>query len=302
MDFRKYQQEALQTDQVPSGTENDVIVPLMGLVGEAGSLMTEYKKHLRDGDAHQLFKEGIAEELGDLLWYIANVTSKFDLDLQEIAEGNLKKCIDRWGAKGSLQTDTQTKGYFFDKNFPEDERLPRQFEVEIIQDSENNSARMKAFINGQKVDKFGNDLTDNCYSSDGYRFHDVFHLSYVAVLGWSPVIRKLLQCKRKSDRIFDEVEDGGRATAIEEGISALVFSYAKDHDFLKGVKAIDYELLKTIKNMTLHLEVSQCSLADWQKVILMGFEVWREVEKNLGGKVLVNMDAGFISYQGRMID
>lgn len=155
---------------------------------------------------------------------------------------------------------------------------------------------MKAFINGEQV---GNDLTDNCYSSDGYRFHDVFHLSYVAVLGWSPVIRKLLGRKRKSDRLFDEVEDGGRATAIEEGISALVFSYAKDHDFLEGIKAIDYELLKTIKNMTSHLEVSRCSLADWQKALLMGYEVWRQVDKNLGGVILVDMNAGFINYQAK---
>lgn len=294
MDFRNYQQQALKTDQVPSGTQNDKIVPLLGLVGEAGSLLTEYKKYLRDGDSYKLFNKGITEELGDLLWYVANVASKFDLDLQEIAEGNLKKCDERWGWKGLTQIDTKIKGYFFDKNFPEKERLPRQFEVEIIEVSENNSVKMKAFINEEQV---GDDLTDNCYYSDGYRFHDVFHLSYVAVLGWSPVIRKLLARKRKSDRLFDEVEDGGRATAIEEGISALVFSYAKNHDFLEGVSAIDYELLKTIKNMTLDLEVSQCSLGNWEKAILMGYEVWRQVEKNKGATVVVNIDTQSLTYQ-----
>lgn len=295
MDFRNYQQKALQTDQVPSGTQNDKIVPLLGLAGEAASLLTEYKKHLRDGDAHKLFNKGIAEELGDLLWYVANVASKFDLDLQEIAEGNLKKCLDRWGWKGLSQTDAQTKSYFFDKNFPENERLPRQFEVEIIEVSENNSVKMEAFINGQKIE-FGNELTDNSYKDDGYRFHDVFHLSYLTVLGWSPVIRKLFKRKRRSNSLIDLVEDGGRAGVIEEGISALVFSYAENHDFLEGVTGIDYELLKTIKNMTINLEVSQCSLGEWEKAILVGYEVWRQVNKNKGGKVVVNIDTQSMTY------
>ena len=296
MDFRNYQQQALKTDQVPSGIENDKIVPLLGLVGEAGSLLTEYKKHLRDGDAHKLFNKGIAEELGDLLWYVANVASKFDLDLQEIAEGNLKKCLDRWSWKDSLRAGTQTRCCFWDKNFPENERLPRQFEVEIIEDNEKNSVRMEAFIDGQKIE-FGDELTDNSYKDDGYRYHDVFHLSYLTVLGWSPVIRKLLKRKRRSNSLIDQVEDGGRAGVIEEGISALVFSYAKNHHFLEGVTEIDYELLKTIKNMTINLEVSQCSLGEWEKAILVGYEVWRQVNKNKGGKVVVDINNQSLTYQ-----
>jgi NTP pyrophosphatase (non-canonical NTP hydrolase) len=295
MDFSQYQQKALLTDQVNNQSEDnhnkhEIIVPLLGLAGEAGSLLTEYKKHLRDGDAHKLFKEGIAEELGDLLWYIANISSKFELNLNEIAEGNLQKCYDRWGQ----DKKENSTGYIFDRSFPESERLPRQFSVEITETKENDSIKMQAFINGKQI---GNDLTDNSYSEDGYRFHDIFHFAYVAVLGWSPVFRSLFKCKRKSNSKIDEVEDGGRAVAIEEGISALVFSYAKDHDFLEGVTAIDYPFLKTIKGMTYHLEVSQCSLADWQKAIIMGFDVWREVNKNSGGKVIVDIDNSSIIYQ-----
>ena len=296
MNFHEYQQQALKTDQVPTRRGDGVIIPLLGLVGEAGSLLTEYKKYLRDGDAHKLFKEGVAEELGDLLWYVANVASKFDLDLEEIASYNLKKCRDRWGGRSSVQTDTKTTGYIFDSDFPEHERLPRQFAIEITEVSQDNSVKMKAFINGKQI---GNDLTDNSYSKDGYRFHDVFHLSYAAVLGWSPVIRSLLKCKRKSNTLIDEVEDGGRAIAIEEGLSALLFSYAKDHKFLKGISTVDYQILKTIKNMTSHLEVARCSLGDWEKTILMGYEVWRQVEKNGGGTVVIDIDACAITYQAK---
>ncbi|GAX36582.1 nucleoside triphosphate pyrophosphohydrolase family protein [Nodularia sp. NIES-3585] len=294
MNFSEYQTQALNTDQIPAVEGSELIIPLLGLVGEVGSLMTEYKKHLRDGDAHKLFKEGIAEELGDMLWYISNLASKFNLNLEEIAEDNLRKCHDRWGWRDTDSINDNATSYIFDHDFPEHESLPRQFEVEITETSKDNSVRMKAFINEKQV---GNDLTDNSYSSDGYRFHDIFHLSYAAVLGWSVVTRSHLKCKRKSNPSIDEVEDGGRAVAIEEGISALVFSYAKNHDFLAGVKVIDYQLLKTIKNMTSHLEVSQCSLGDWEKAILMGYDVWRQVEKNGGGTVLVDLNARLITYQ-----
>lgn len=295
MDFSQYQEEALKTDHIPAENDTKIIVPLLGLAGEAGELLSEYKKYLRDGAAHKLFPERVAEELGDLLWYIANLASKFDLNLEQIAEGNLQKCRNRWGGRDSVQTGA----YIFDNNYPENERLPRQFEVEITEVSENDSVKMKAFIKGEKI---GDDLTDNSYSSDGYRFHDIFHFSYAAVLGWSPVSRSNLKLndvkrKRKSDPRIDEVEDGGRAIAIEEGISALVFSYANKHNFLEGVSTLDYELLKTIKNMTEHLEVAKCSLRDWEKAILRGYEVWRQVEKNRGGKILVDLDKRSIIYQ-----
>ncbi|ACK74155.1 MazG nucleotide pyrophosphohydrolase (plasmid) [Gloeothece citriformis PCC 7424] len=296
MDFRTYQEQALTTDQIPSIEGTDKIVPLLGLAGEAGELLSEYKKHLRDGNAHKLFKERIAEELGDLLWYIANVASKFELDLEEIAKDNLKKCQERWSWRDTEQHSVKKSGYLFDCKFPENERLPRKFEVQITQENQNNSVRMKAFINGKQI---GNYLTDNSYSNDGYRFHDIFHLSYAAILGWSPVIRSNLNCKRKSDLLVDEVEDGGRAIAIEEGISALVFSYAKDHSFLDGILTVDYQLLKTIKNITSHLEVARCSLGDWEQAILTGYEIWRQVKENQGGKVIVNLDERSLLLAGR---
>ncbi|HLP90427.1 MAG TPA: nucleoside triphosphate pyrophosphohydrolase family protein [Nostocaceae cyanobacterium] len=292
MNLSEYQQRALKTDQVPDQKGEGIIIPLLGLVGEAGSLLTEYKKYLRDKDSHKLFKDCIAEELGDLLWYVANLASKFDLDLLEIAEDNLKKCHDRWGIRDSLKTEKKSK--YFDEDYPENERLPRKLELNFTEKIEGNSVRVRVFLNDTQV---GDYLTDNSYSDDGYRFHDVFHFSYMAVLGWSPVTRRNLKCKRKSNLLTDEVEDGGRAIAIEEGISALVFSYAKRHNFLEDISAIDYHLLKTIKNMTEHLEVSRCCLGAWEKAILQGYEVWRQVKNNKGGTVIIDMDKSFIRYK-----
>lgn len=304
MDMRTYQAQAVQTDQVPVATERpgadggqsaparayhdaSFIVPLLGLAGEAGGLLSEYKKYLRDGDAHRLFEDRVTEELGDILWYLTNVASKFGLDLAEIAEANIAKVRGRWG-RGRERTP-----HAFDADFPQHERLPRHLVVDITEVEVHGRRKMRALVNGKPL---GDDLTDNAYDHDGYRFHDVFHLAYAAVLGWSPVTRANFGCKRKSDPVVDEVEDGGRAAAIEEGLSAIIFDYARDHDFLDGITALDSQILRTITSVTSHLEVSACSIGDWERAVLQGYTVWRDVVRNNGGRLVVDLDAQTITY------
>jgi MazG C-terminal domain/MazG nucleotide pyrophosphohydrolase domain len=167
---------------------------------------------MRDGDAHRLFSERVAEELGDLLWYVSTVATKFDLQLEDVATKNICKTHARWGHEASSATLGLFR--FFDDDYPVNERLPRYFDVKISDTVEHGSVKMRAFINGKQI---GDALTDNAYSSDGYRFHDIFHFGFAAGLAWSPVTRRNLQCKRKSNPKTDEVENGGRATAIDEG-------------------------------------------------------------------------------------
>jgi len=295
MDLRSYQQQALQTDQVPGDADKELatalVVPMLGLAGETGQLLSEYKKHLRDGQAHRLFKERVAEELGDLLWYVANVASKFGLDLDEIAARNLDKVRERWAGLGDPLLH-------FDAGFPESERLPRRFEIQLTEIRGDGRPKVRLSIGGAAL---GAPLGDNAYDPDGYRFHDVFHLAYAAVLGWSPNLRAFLKRKRKSQPLLDEVEDGGRARVIEEAVSALAFDYARAHNFLEGVTDVDYGLLRTIKSMTSHLEVGRCSVADWQRAIIEGFFVWRDVMQNRGGRVLVDLDERTINYLGPVV-
>ena len=290
MDFNTYQKEALRTDRVPDDDAGSLIVPMLGLAGETGQLLSEYKKHLRDGEAHRLFKERVSEELGDLLWYVANVASKFDLSLSEIADANLIKVRNRWASE-------RAEPLVFDAELPEGERLPRQFEVELIdvEEREGESQHVQILIDGKP---FGSQLTDNSYDPDGYRFHDVFHFAYAAVLGWSPITRGLLRRKRKSRPLVDEVEDGGRAAVIEEGVVALAFDYARRHHFLDRVAVLDFQLLRTIKDMTSHLEVRQCSTGEWEQAILQGFEVWRAVLAARGGRITVDLDVRQIAFLG----
>src|ERR1700690_2271570 len=93
--FDEYQALAQKTDQKPEGEEG-LIMALMGMVGEAGSLLTEYKKRMRDGEAHRGFTSKVGEELGDMLWYLANIATKCGLSLGDLAEQNLAKTRERW--------------------------------------------------------------------------------------------------------------------------------------------------------------------------------------------------------------
>lgn len=293
MKFDEYQAEALKTDQVPYREVTDPetvekMVPLLGLAGETGELLSEYKKFIRDGEGHRHFRERVEEELGDLLWYISNVASKFDLRLEEIARANLSKIQERWGL-----AICSTRN--LDASFQESERFPRKFVVELRKEVQKGQEKIQPYIDGASC---GDGLTDNFREDDGYRFHDVFHFAYVAVLGWSPVVRKLMERKRKSDTKYDEVEDGGRAIVIDEAIVALAFRYATDHGFFAETRTVDFQLLKTIKSMTSHLEVSERTTGDWEKAIVEGFDVWRQVVESDGGRMSIDLDERKITFLG----
>lgn len=291
MDLGEYQRESQKTDRVKTGAggsaDQSVIVPLLGLAGETGELLSEYKKFLRDGNAHMLFKERVAEELGDILWYVTNVATKFGLDLDAIAAHNLKKTRDRWEL-ASAEPSLFPSAYVFDEGFPAEQRFPRRMEVELKIVKEDGKDVIILLVNGEQK---GDVLTDNAYTPDGYGFHDIIHFANAAVLGWSPVLRKLLNCKRRKDPKTDEVEDGGRAAAIEEGIAAVVFNYAQHHQFLEGISVLDYNLVRGIKGAAGHLEVRKCSLVDWQSAILQGYAVWRPIAKARGGRFVADLDA-----------
>ena len=119
-----------------------------------------------------------------------------------------------------------------------------------------------------------------------------------AVLGWSPVVRKFLSCKRKSKPTIDEVEDGARARVIEEGISAIAFEYSRNHNFFKDICRIDSQLLRLVKEMTSNLEVSIRTQNQWERAILEGFRVWRLVFEQGKGTVFVDTVNQRIEYVG----
>ena len=80
------------------------------------------------GISYQIFKDRVAEELGDIFWYVANIASKEELDLETIANYNLKKAKNRW-LPPTVRTPDRIK--LFDEAFPAGEQFPKSFESNL---------------------------------------------------------------------------------------------------------------------------------------------------------------------------
>lgn len=280
MDFQTYQERANRTDRNPERSDNGIMIPLLGLAGEAGGVLAEYKKYLRDGKSHTQFRDRFIEELGDVLWYLASIATKFDVNLSEVAEKNLRKCEERWVAPPVRPA--------FDLGYPDKERFPRRFMIDFATTHDKDEKPIvRAFYKGEA---FGDSLTDNAEVADGYAFHDAIHLSFAAVLGWSPLTRKLLKAKRRSNPKVDEVQDGARAVYTEEGLSTLIFTYAREYNWLEGKASLSSELLRSLRKSTEHLEVACCTEWEWESAIVQAFAVWREIRKRGSGTVVLNLD------------
>ena len=102
MDFKTYQKKARETAQYPDLGSNN-IYPTLGLVGEAGEVAEKVKKVIRDNNGifDEQSKIGIKKELGDVLWYIANLCTEFEFNMDDVALQNLSKLKSR-AAKGKI--------------------------------------------------------------------------------------------------------------------------------------------------------------------------------------------------------
>lgn len=279
--FTEYQELAARTDV--EAENEDPLIPLLGLAGEVGQLAAELKKQQRaDGVHYTGFEEAVATELGDILWYLAALSRRTGHDLGHIARLNLSKTAARWLPPDAPRTN-------FDSDFPDDQQLPRQFDVEFRREGD----RIQMLIGDEQL---GNPIDDNSHLADNYRFHDVFHLSYAAVLGWSPIIRSLLGRKRKLDEAIDRVEDGARARATEEAIAAMVFKMAEPYDYFEGQSHIDDSILVAVSSVASGLEVSNRSQAEWEAAILAGFSVWRQLREKGEGIVRVDLKSRTLSF------
>ncbi len=293
MDFNKYQVRAAFTIQdYTKEKETSSLIPFLGLIGEAGSVISELKKSLRDGDTYTNYNNKLKEELGDVLWYVSTIATQYNLDLEDIAKENLDKIMDRF--------DNSTSSNFitYDQNYPPEERFPREFEIifEVINEGEKEKVRI---LNKESGEQLGDVITDNSHEDDGYRFHDIFHFGYVAFLGWSPVIRKLMNLKRKSVDEVDEVEDGARATITEELISLYIYNHSFDHQLFKYSSSVDTEILKTIQKLVSGIEVRSCTQKQWETAIINSYKVYDELRQNNGGRVLVSVKNRKLIYLGK---
>jgi NTP pyrophosphatase (non-canonical NTP hydrolase) len=379
--FAEFQQNTLLTDQNTLDGVAGLRLPLLGLYGEVGSLLSALKKKLRDGHAYEGYTDNIIEEFGDVLWYLSNLATRSSIDLTFLVDkvtGNreslpdnrtfesrtfssaatdsaeyLKNALGSFesrlivlaGAVGQLLEDvgrgaevdrcsmqehlikilkalvkaaeesgvslqdaasrniTKTQSRWprariypdlFDEDDVADEQLPRFVELDFLERCTKTTAFVRLQCNGINI---GDRLTDNKAGRDDYRFHDVFHLAYASILGWSPVTRTLFKVKRKSRSDTDENQDGARAALVEEGISTWIFSHASRLKYFEGIRQLDYPLLKAIGEQTRGYEVERCPLWLWEKAILDGYKVFRQLRHHRRGIVIADMRQRQMSFR-----
>jgi NTP pyrophosphatase (non-canonical NTP hydrolase) len=243
------------------------------------------------GDIVRSIDRASADEAGRLLRHVwiqfTEVSRESAIPLHEAAKNNRQKTESRWPEQRLYRG-------LFDIGLPEEEQLPETLQIEFRERPRGSQKAVILRCNGINL---GDRLTDNIDEPDWYRYHDIFHFSHAVHLGWSPVVRALLRCKRKSKPEIDEAQDGARAGIVEEAVAAIVFSRAKQLRYFEGLDHVDFDLLKTVKEFVEGFEVADVSFWQWEAAILDGYRVFRLLRNGPGGHVTLDLVQRQITYE-----
>jgi NTP pyrophosphatase (non-canonical NTP hydrolase) len=105
LDFSDYQRRAARTGRVVE-VNHPIVYPTLGLTNEAGEVAGKVKKIFRDrgGVVSDGDRSALTLELGDVLWYLAELCTQLGISLDDVAAANLRKLEDR-SARGKLSGD-----------------------------------------------------------------------------------------------------------------------------------------------------------------------------------------------------
>jgi len=344
MEMNEYIKDSAKTERVDWKIKSSHKIILYGLIGEIGSLFEVTKKAHRDHKSDQLLKLSIADEVGDILWYLSAIArrlgalelkwpehthenknthlllthlvkqssqllehhqeiqsgtsspelwnllqdllthlswlaSVYELDISIIAEEAIIKNNDYWG----IPTDCAP---VFDSNYADYEKLPRKFTINF---KEINDTQKELIISLKGV-QLGDRLTDNTSTETGYRYHDVFHMTAATFLGWSPVFRRMLKRKRKSDPKVDVVQDGARAAIIEEAIVSQVYRYGNEINF-KPTMSVDDAIVKLIMKMAQEYECKDLKGRDWRLYVIQSIKLFGKIHNGFNGQIEFDADS-----------
>jgi hypothetical protein len=249
---------------------------LLQLAGEVGVLVA-------DEEAGRLTNNqpALAVRLVAIMRTLVQAANEAGVTLEAAAVKNLAKIFDRWPRERTYPEP-------LDAGADPEETLPRYLYIDVFERKVRGQTYVFQRCKGINI---GDRLTDNAMAPDDYRFHDVFHYAYAAVLTWSPVVRSLFRLKRKSDSMKDEAQDGARATIIEEGIATWIFGRAIELQFFADMKPGDlpFDLLKHVREFVSGYEAEQCPLWLWEEAILEGYAAFRFLRDHRRGRVHIDM-------------
>lgn len=248
---------------------------LLQLAGEVGLLMTDHEAGRLDAN-----QSALAGRLVAIMRTLIQAANEAGVTLEAAAIKNLSKIFDRWPRERVYPVP-------LDATAEAEEQLPRDLYVDVFERKVRGQTYVFQRCNGLNI---GDRLTDNAMTADDYRFHDVFHYAYVAVLTWSPVIRSLFRLKRKSDPKIDEAQDGARAALIEEGVATWIFGQAVSLDFFASVRVgeLPFDMLKHIRQFVAGYEAEQIPLWLWEEAILQGYAAFRFLREHRRGRLHID--------------
>jgi len=108
MDFNEYQKSAMATKKVYPNQKEQIINALLGMSGEVGEVHEMFKKHYAFG--REIVVDDLIKEIGDILWYLAEMCDAFGFSLEECAKGNIAKLRARHGDKFTGYGDRSGEG------------------------------------------------------------------------------------------------------------------------------------------------------------------------------------------------
>jgi len=268
--FHALQPAVMQLAREPTASFERTLLRLATRVGE---LVQEYETVAKRKRAARL------QSLTEVMRCLIQAATEAGLTIEAAAVKNLHKIFDRWPSERIYPAP-------FDEGLAAEETLPRTMTIDVFERVVDGRAFVFQRSNGVNV---GDRLTDNAPVPDDYRFHDVFHYAYTAVLGWSPVLRSLLRLKRKSLPAIDEAEDGARAMLIEEGVTTWLFGQAQQLRYFEGMRRgeLPLDMLKGVREFVAGYEVERCPLWLWEEAILQGYAAFRFLCEKRQGRVTI---------------
>lgn len=273
LSFASLQPEIMPLTTAPTASFEKT---LLQLAGEVGLLITDYEAGRLTANQSTL-----TNRLGTIMRMLIWAANEAGVTLEAAAVKNLNKIFDRWPRERIYPV-------LLDADAEPEEQLPRDLRVDVFERKVGGQTYVFQRCNGINI---GDRLTDNAMTADDYRFHDVFHYAYVAVLSWSPVIRSLLHLKRKSNPKIDEVQDGARAALIEEGVTTWIFGKAIELDLFANMQRgeLPFDTLKHVRQFVAGYEAEQCPLWLWEEAILEGYAAFRFLREHRRGRLHIDM-------------
>lgn len=89
--FQEKSQRTVDRDLTPTALASNL---LLGLAGETGEVVDLFKKHLYHG--HGLYKPDLIEEMGDVMFYLVNIATLYDVDMEQVMKANYNKLLERY--------------------------------------------------------------------------------------------------------------------------------------------------------------------------------------------------------------